>query len=80
MGCKKDKESMELTRQSILSDIKNYQQRIEGLGLKLSTMPAEPTDWKEKKKVKADGRRWTEEIKHVRRLLSYAAEAYRELN
>ena len=70
---------MELTKQSILSDIEGYNQRIEGAKLKLSTMPASVSDWKERKKLKAATHAHTEEIRHVRQLLSYAVKALAEV-
>jgi len=69
---------MELSRESILKDIEGFNQRIAGAKLKLSTLPAEPADWKEKKKVKADSRRLTEEIRHVERIKIYAIEGLRQ--
>ena len=69
---------MELTKQSILSDIEGYHQRIEGAKLKLAYLPVDGS-YKEKRKAKAATRALTSEVDHVTRMVGYARQALVEV-
>ena len=70
---------MELTKQEIQSDIENYQRRIEKARQSMLTLPIGET-WQQRKQAEASKRALSNEIKTVRLMLGYAADALRELD
>jgi hypothetical protein len=68
-----------LTKNEILNDIKNYESRILLAEKKLYALPAAGFTLKERKKIKNKRRALLSEIDHVRGLISMAEEALNQV-
>jgi len=66
-----------LTREMVLSDIKQFQARISAAQSKLTRLPSGYLSFAENKKREATRRELEGEIFHVTRLIGYAKEAIR---
>ncbi len=64
-----------LTSEMILSEIQDFEARIQKAREKLSVLPAGPSTWKERKKHRASKRELEGEISHVQGLISIAMTA-----
>lgn len=64
-----------LTNEMILSDIKDFEARIQMAKEKPAALPAKPSVWKERKKHRALKRELESEISHVQGLIAIAMTA-----
>ena len=67
-----------ITDENIMSDIQEYESRIQEAELELSKLPTAQLPYQQHKAREATRRELKSESEHVRRLLGYAAEALAE--